>query len=34
MSTYVMARNEKYFKNATEFKPERFMKDPDSMDTK
>ncbi len=29
-----MARDERYFKDATQFKPERFIKDPDSIDTK
>ncbi len=32
--TYVMARSEEYFKDASEFKPERFMKDKDLMETK
>ena len=26
MSTFVMGRSEKYFKNPLEFKPERFLK--------
>lgn len=30
MSTFMNGRYEKYFKNALEFKPERFLKSPDS----
>jgi cytochrome P450 len=29
-----MSRDERYFKNASEFKPERFIKDNDSIDSK
>jgi cytochrome P450 len=29
-----MARDERYFKDAYQFKPERFLKDNDSNDTK
>ncbi len=33
VSPYVCGRNEKFFKNSLEFKPERFLKDKDSLES-